>query len=269
MAIAKLDLKSVAEELGVHYMTVYRYVRLGQLPAHKESATWVVRRSDLDRFKKGEATPTRRGSADWAKRIEKRLIAGDEAGAWKVVEAALASGKEPSEIYTTVLAPALASIGERWADGELSVADEHRASGVAFRVVGRLGPMFSRRGRSKGTVVIGTPPGELHSLPSAMAADFLRGAGYEVMDLGANTPADSFIAAARQADRLVSVAVSVTSSDALGSAKKVIRSLGKLGVPIVVGGSAVTDDDTATALGADGWATDGLSAVELVDGIAS
>ena len=87
--------------------------------------------------------------------MAERLVAGDEPGVWTLVEAALASGAEPVGIHVDLLAPALRSIGGRWESGELSVADEHWASVVAPRIVGRLGRLFARRGRRRGTVVLG------------------------------------------------------------------------------------------------------------------
>ena len=75
-----------------------------------------------------------------------------------MVEAALASGMEPADIHLELLAPALRSIGDGWEAGRLSVADEHRASAVAGRLIGRLGPRFARRGRKRGTVWSGNLP---------------------------------------------------------------------------------------------------------------
>ena len=109
-----------------------------------------------------------------------------------MIQAALASGMEPIAVYLDLLGPALRSIGDRWARGQLSVADEHQASTVAGRLIGRLGPLFARRGRKPGAVLVGSVAGETHALPSAILADILRGAGFEVIDLGANTPPVSF-----------------------------------------------------------------------------
>ncbi len=174
-----MTLHGAAEALGVHYMTAYRYVRLGQLEAHKVGGTWQVSHVDLEAF---QARPTvvsgPRQGAPWAQRFEHRLVAGDANGAWGVIEAALSGGAEFEEIYLDVVAPAMTSIGDRWALGELDVAIEHRASVMVTRLLGRLGHRFARRGRSRGTVVVGAPSGEFHSLPVAMAADWcVRTAG--------------------------------------------------------------------------------------------
>ena len=55
-------------------------------------------------------------------------MAGDESGAWKVVEAALSSGLDPDEIYQDVVGPAMHEIGEGWVHGTTSIAAEHRAT---------------------------------------------------------------------------------------------------------------------------------------------
>ncbi len=254
-----VTLQEAAEFLGVHYMTAYRYVRLGTLQAHKSGNVWRVRRDDLDMFRAAvPAVGVARPPAPWAERLESRLLAGDGGGAWGVIEAALASGGDPRSIYLDVITPAMVSIGERWERGELDIAMEHRASGVASRIVGRLGPRFTRRGRTLGTVLVGAPAGERHALPISMVADLIRLEGYEVSDLGADTPPASFAMAAAGLDRLVAVGISVTSPMNLGSARDTIVSLrGQLNnVPVMVGGNAVQSDDMRLDLGADLWVQD-------------
>lgn len=254
-----VTLQEAAEFLGVHYMTAYRYVRLGTLQAHKSGNVWRVRREDLDAFHAAvPAAGVARPPAPWAERLESRLLAGDGGGAWGVVEAALASGGDPRSIYLDVITPAMVSIGERWERGELDIAMEHRASGVANRLVGRLGPRFTRRGRTLGTVLVGAPAGEHHSLPVSMVADLIRLEGYEVSDLGADTPPASFAMAAASLDRLVVVGISVTSPMNLGSARDTIVLLRDRlqNVPVMVGGNAIQSDDMRQDLGADLWVRD-------------
>jgi MerR family transcriptional regulator, light-induced transcriptional regulator len=258
-----LTLQQAADRLGVHYMTAYRYVRTGRLPAFKVGVQWRVNADDLAPVKSGRRG-VGGGPRRWAvDQVADRLVAGDEPGVWALVEATLASGAEPADIHLDLLSPALRSIGGRWESGELSVADEHRASVVAQRIVGRLGPMFARRGRRRGTVVLGAPPGELHSLPGAMVADELRAARFEVVDLGANTPAESFADAARAAVRLVAVIVGATVPADKPIAEVIAAVRGVVaGVPVLVGGAAVADEQAALALGADGWS--GLDAGHAV-----
>jgi methanogenic corrinoid protein MtbC1 len=166
-----------------------------------------------------------------------------------------------------MLAPALASIGDKWASGELSVEQEHLASAVASRLIGRLGPRFARRGRPRGTIVTAMPPGERHGFGVSMLADVLRGAGYSVLDLGPDTPIESLLAATRRVERLSAVCLSVAFDDALPAAAEMIAAArSEIGpdVPIVIGGRAVRED-TADGLGADIWSDDPTGVVRLVE----
>jgi methanogenic corrinoid protein MtbC1 len=199
-----------------------------------------------------------------------RLIAGDEPGAWAVINAALTSGMQARAVHVDLLAGSLRAIGDRWASGELSVADEHRASTVAVRIIGRLSPLFAQRGRKRGTILVGTAAGDAHALPSAILADVLRGARFEVIDLGANTPPESFAQSARRPDRLVAVLVGASTkgrAKATATAVDAIRAA-RPDTTILVGGAAVADESAAARLGADGWsghdARDAVAAVEAL-----
>lgn len=248
-------LQEAATELGVHYMTAYRYVRLGLLDATKVGGVWQVAGSAIESFRdESDSGPAEPGSAaPWAKRLEARLVEGDASGAWGVVEAAMTSGADVRTVYLDVLGPAMVAIGARWAAGEFDVAVEHQATGIATRIVGRLGPRFVRRGRPRGAVLIGSPVGEAHGLGTAILGDLMRLRGWNVIDLGADTPSTSFLDAARRAPNLAGVAVSVTLSEHLPAASEccsVVRS--ELDdVLIVMGGQAIEDDAHARRLGAD------------------
>ena len=275
----ELSLQDAADVLDVHYMTAYRYVRLGLLQATKVSGTWRVKREDLDAFREGSSSreplnpdESKKKSAPWPERLELRLLAGDARGAWGVVEAALAAGADLDQIYTDVVSPALVSIGDKWARGELEIYLEHRAGAIVARIMGRLDPRFARRGRTRGAILVGAPEGERHSLPVSMVADLIRQGGWEVYDLGADLPADSFAVAARNTVDLTAVCVSVTSEGALTKAVDVINAVRETvhpSVQIFVGGRAVSSADQAEALGADGWASSAPDLVVLLNELPS
>ncbi len=265
--ISTISLHDAADRLGVHYMTIYRYVRLGLLPAHKEGGSWRVDEADLDAFTQPAVSPAERRDAPWSERLEARMIAGDVSGSWSVIEAALASGADPQGIYVDVLAPALASIGDKWVAGDISIGDEHLASAVASRIIGRLGPRFARRGRPRGTVVTAMPPGERHGFGLSMLADVLRGAGFSVLDLGPDTPTASLLGAVAKTEQLRAVCISVVFDDALPAAREMVQAVKDVvgDVPVMLGGRAIVDVGHAHSLGADGWAADPAAAVELID----
>jgi len=261
----ELSLHEVAEILGVHYMTAYRYVRLGILPARQKGRSWRVDRADLETYMDKDEPRTERVEADWEDRFFNRLLAVDEAGAWSVLEAALGSGMTIPEAYPAVLSPSMRRIGDAWAAGEIDIATEHAASEVAARIVARLGPRLARRGVRRGTIVLGSTATELHALPLAMASDLFRAAQFEAIDLGIYLPPDEFASFVERTDGLVAVGVGVTTSnqeEALGETLSAIREVTT--VPFIVGGNGV-DEETALLLGADGWAATGNGAVELAE----
>jgi excisionase family DNA binding protein len=268
--VEPIGLGEAAERLGVHYMTAYRYIRTGRLSAVKVDAQWRVDPGEVARLMAGPLEPrTRSNRRLLAKdRLEDRLLAGDDLGAWNVIESAMASGADPSEVHLELLVPVLRSIGERWAAGELTVGDEHRAVAVARRVIGRMSPRFYRRGRKRGTVVVGTPAGERHELPVAITADHLRAAGYDVVDFGADTPAEAFAQAACS-QRPVAVLLALTGVGHEQEVAAVVEAVRATScTPVLVGGAAVTDAAAARALGADGWSgADALSVVAAVEAL--
>lgn len=253
-----LTLHEAADHLGVHYMTAYRYVRLGRLPAHKDGGTWRVSPRDLELFQQRLAADSSDSSphkgAPWHERFENRLLEGDESGAWKVLEGALTAGTEPLGVYCDVIAPALASIGRRWEENEIGVAQEHQATAMVSRLLGRMGPHFARRGRRRGTVVVVGPPGERHSLGVTMAGDALRQGGYAVADLSVDMPIDEFERALAERKDIKAVCIGVLNPAVLDDCQEMIAAARRhldRDAPVIVGGGAISGDDHAQLLGAD------------------
>jgi len=284
-----IGLPELAELLGVHYMTAYRYVRTGRLEATLVRGSWRIDSSEVRRFQDTRGTTDARrppgarppagsgsgrrrggitGSTGAAAMLERRLVAGDERGSFALCEAALASWATPGEIYTDMLVPAMRNVGDRWQRGELSVADEHRATATALRLTGHIGPLLVRRGRRSATVVVGSVSGDHHVLPSVVVSDLLRAAGYQVAELGADTPPEAFVAAALHAERLVAVALGATLTSCTDQVATTVRALHAAiaGVPVIAGGAGVTYARTARASGAELCSGgDGRRVVELVD----
>ena len=267
-----VTLPEAAARLGVHYMTVYRYVRTGMLPATRRNGRWEVSTAALTEFAAPSDEPRSSGRARRAphrSRLVNRLLASDIAGAWNVIERALASGMSPRRVHLELIAPALREVGEGWEKGEVTIGEEHTATAVASRIIGRLGPLLTRRGPTRGTVVLAGAPGERHTLPMVMLADLLRADGWEVIELGGDTPVDDLVAAARHADRLAAVAISVGSEQTAAGAARAARRVRAAapGTPVLIGGPAVVDADMARRLGSDGWGHDADEVSALITSI--
>jgi excisionase family DNA binding protein len=283
-ATGDLNLKQVAASLGVHYMTAYRYVRTGRLPARRDGTGWVVDPDDLAAFAAaprrlgpavaedadaGETiTDTGRGAA-WRARLRRTLASGDETAAWRVVEQALAAGLSPADCYLDALVGAIDDISGRSLLPDAPMAEEYLAVATATRIVARLGARFRRPGRARGTVVFGAPLGEHHTLAISIVADVVRLEGFSCLELGANVPPEAFASAAAGAYRLIAVGIGVTTAsnlDAVGSTVHAVHGV-DTAIPVIIGGQAA-NPAMATRTGADAWAGDGRRAVEIIGHLA-
>ena len=267
----ELNLKQVARSLDVHYMTVYRYVRSGRLPARREGALWLVADADLENFRSGYPVRQAGGLAtsgldvtttDRVERLRSRLLVGDETGAWSAVEAALFAGWEPERVLVDLISEAVRRI-----DRDDGAAAGHLAVATATRMVVLVGARFRRRGRSRGTVVLGSPLGEGHTLGLAVVADVLRLRNIAVLDLGGGVPPEAFAAACEMPERLVAVALGVTTVECLDAVGPVAAAIGDVrpDVAILVGGRAVANPEIAELNGGTAWAPDALTMASLVE----
>jgi 5-methyltetrahydrofolate--homocysteine methyltransferase len=154
-----------------------------------------------------------------------------------------------------------------WVSGDIGIADEHAASQIGAQIVARLSPRMVRRGRRRGTVVLGSTQTELHGLALSIVADLFRNAQFEVVDLGVNLPPESLAdAIAARADVTV-VALSVTAP---GQEAEIARSVAAIrevsDVQVVVGGAG-TSEQEALGAGADSFARTAGDAVALFEAI--
>jgi len=119
------------------------------------------------------------------------LVAGDAIRARHLVDLAVDVGTPLPTIYLEVLQPALEAVGVSWEGGEINVAYEHRATAITQGILGALGPRMRVAPTSGRLAVVACTEGELHALGAQMLGDFLEGAGWEVLQLGASVPADA------------------------------------------------------------------------------
>lgn len=278
--MAEISLSNAAERLGVHYMTAYRYVRTGKLPAEQRQGHWYIGEAALAEFQADRAAAvarpgrprtsspvktTRSTSPQQALALADRLVSGDQGGAWHLVHDAIGSGVGLEEINARLLTPALIHVGAQWEVGEISVGSEHRATVTAMRLIERTGRHFVRSGRKAGTVVVSAAPGDRHALPSAILADLLRAKGLEVVDLGADTPGTEIAKMAAGQDRLIGVGICATgalsASEEWNLGGAVRQTKKATGCPVLVGGSGIADAAMAARMGADHWSADAAEAV--------
>jgi methanogenic corrinoid protein MtbC1 len=141
-----------------------------------------------------------------------------------------------------VVAPALTRVGEGWAEGSLSIAQEHMATAVFRRILGWLFRVYEVSGAAP-RLVVATPPGQVHELGALMVATSAAAEGWGVTYLGPDLPvADLLSAVAQTGARAVAVsAVYVPESVDLLAALREMRAGLPERVPVIVGGAATPE----------------------------
>jgi cobalamin-dependent methionine synthase I len=187
------------------------------------------------------------------------LVSRDVDAARAAVAELRAAGSDVSGIYVGLLAPALKRVGELWASGEVSVAEEHVASSLVEQLMASLyADAFVAPRRSRDRVLVAAPQGERHVIGLRMVADLLEGRGFDVVFLGADTPAGALAHALSRFEARAAVLAAYTPGSAacLREAAARAREVAP-GLPIVAGG-----DTGALGEGA------GAGAVTIAGGIA-
>jgi excisionase family DNA binding protein len=239
-----LTLDDVASHLGVHYQTVYRWVRADRLKARKMRGSYVVQPRDLDAFVAARDTPAR-PPAPSTDRLDRQrdamldaLLDGNETDARTIARTLISNGTSVTTLISKVLVPPLIEIGARWHERELAIFVEHRASAIVERMLGDISP--NPRGRRRGRVVVAAVSGDHHSLPTAMATAALREDNWHVEHLGSDMPIDEIVAFAETHDIDVAV-ISATTSKRRRLAEEARRALADgPGIPTLVGRPGAT-----------------------------
>ena len=182
------------------------------------------------------------------------LLTRRSARARAAVDDALAAGVTIPEIYLEILQPALYEIGHRWAIDQLNVAEEHYATAVTQQLLDELSARMRMPPRDGRLAIVTGTPGEQHALGARMVADFLEADGWEVIQLGASTPAAD-LAELVDDERPQVVALSTATAGSLPGIVDVLGRLRQLEPRpcLVVGGQFWTAETSRAApeLGAD------------------
>ena len=190
----------------------------------------------------------------------------DGAAADSAARKVLAADADPVEAIERGLTAELRSVGERYGRGKVWFLDLMVAAQIVQSAVQILEPEIRKRGtekRVRGRFLIGTVAGDIHDIGKNIAGMLLMANGFEVIDLGVDVPAETFVEKVEELKPdFLGLSSLLTSS--LPELRKVIDALNEKGlrdeVKIVLGGAAVTPD-YAREVGADVYAEDAVKGV--------
>ncbi len=198
--------------------------------------------------------------------IAENLIAGNAEEVRKLTREAIDEGVSANDILEQGLIAGMNVVGVRFKNNEIFVPEvliSARAMKAGMEI---LRPILTASGvQSRGKVVMGTVKGDLHDIGKNLVSMMLEGAGFEVVDLGISVTPERFVAAAQEHQAQV-VGMSALLTTTMVGMKDVVELLHREvgdSVKAIVGGAPV-NQRFADEIGADGYAPDATSAVELV-----
>ena len=197
--------------------------------------------------------------------IADALIAGKRDEVKAKVQEAVDEGTGPETILNDGLVAGMSVVGQRFKANEVYVPEVLISARAMHAGMEIIEPLLVAAGVERiGKVVIGTVKGDLHDIGKNLVGMMLRGGGYEVVDLGTDVSAEQFAAAIKDnSAKLIGLSALLTTT--MPYMAKVVEAIGQLGlseVRTMIGGAPVTQQ-FADEIGANGYAADAASAVEV------
>jgi 5-methyltetrahydrofolate--homocysteine methyltransferase len=202
--------------------------------------------------------------------IAQALIKGDRNGVSEGVNKALEEGTPVEEILNKGLIAGMSVIGERFKKNEVYVPEVLIAARAMHAGMDILKPKLAESGvKPVGTIVLGTVKGDLHDIGKNLVGMMLQGGGFDVVDIGTDAPAEKFVDTAKEKSAQI-IAMSALLTTTMPQMSTVVKAAKDAGIDVktIIGGAPVTQD-YANEIGADGYAPDAASAVDVCKDIVS
>jgi len=198
------------------------------------------------------------------KALADAVIKGDQNTAVEITKAALAEGTPAKSVLDDGLIAGMDVVGARFKKNEVYIPEVLIAARAMKMAMAILEPELAKEGvEPLGKCLIGTVQGDLHDIGKNLVAMMLKGAGFEVVDLGVDVEPEKFVEQVKAADAHV-VGLSALLTTTMPGMEKTLKALRDAGdsVKVMIGGAPVTQD-YADRIGADGYAADAASAVDV------
>jgi 5-methyltetrahydrofolate--homocysteine methyltransferase len=194
------------------------------------------------------------------------ILNGDRAAVKAGISEALGQGQEAQIILNQAMIGAMSEVGRLFEEGEYFVPEMLVSARAMQEGLGMLRPyLVAADVKPVGTVVAGTVKGDLHDIGKNLVCMMLEGAGFQVVDLGSDVPAEKFVSVVQEGGVDI-IAMSALLTTTMPNMKVTIEALKAAGlrerVKVMVGGAPITDT-YAQQIGADGYAPDASRAARL------
>ena len=206
-------------------------------------------------------------SEEMHQKLSQAVIDGEPEDAVAFAKEALEQGMDPLACITEGLTKGIQEVGKLFASGEYFLPELIIGADAMKVALDVLEPQLvgDQKRDVVGRVVLGTVEGDLHEIGKTLVGTMLTANGFQVIDIGVDKKPDDFIAAIKEAHADI-VGASALLTTTMLQQKKLIEALEEAGlrnkVKVLVGGAPVTES-YAKEIGADGYAEDAISAVDM------
>lgn len=200
-------------------------------------------------------------------KLAQAVIEGEPEEAEELAKQALAQGADPLACINEGLMKGIQEVGELFSKGEYYLPELIIGADAMKAALDVLEPalMGDQKREVVGNVVLGTVAGDLHEIGKTLVGTMLTANGFKVTDIGVDKKPEEFIAAIRETNADI-VGASALLTTTMLQQEQLIKALEEAGirdqVKVMVGGAPVTDS-FAKKIGADGYAEDAISAVNI------
>ena len=198
--------------------------------------------------------------------ISEKLQAGKAKDVKALVQQAIDEGVAPKVILEEGLLPGMSAIGEKFKNNEVFVPEVLVAARAMNQGVNLLKPLLAADGvKANGKVCIGTVQGDLHDIGKNLVKMMMEGKGLEVIDLGTDVSAETFVKTAKEqgCQVICCSALLTTTMSVMADVVKAAEAAGiRDKVKIMIGGAPVTEE-FAAQIGADAYTTDAATASDV------
>ena len=198
------------------------------------------------------------------KALADAVIKGDQSAAVEITKSALEEGTAAKNVLEEGLIAGMDVVGARFKKNEVYIPEVLIAARAMKMAMEILEPELLKAGvQPVGKFLIATVQGDLHDIGKNLVAMMLKGAGFDVVDLGVDVEPEKFVEQVKTHGVHV-VGMSALLTTTMTGMEKTIKALKDAGVSakIMIGGAPITQD-YADKIGADGYAADAASAVDL------
>jgi len=205
------------------------------------------------------------------KQLSESLEKGDDKVVAELTKKAIEDGVQAAAILDDGLIAGMSVVGERFRVRDIFLPDVLLAARAMYAGMELLKPLLVKEGvPSRGKVVIGSVRGDLHDIGKNLVGIMLRGAGFEVIDLGNDVAPEEFVdrAAEEGAPVIGMSALLTTTMSGMKSVVELVRQRGLSDKIKVIIGGAPLSDQFAREIGADAYGYDAANAVERVKSLA-